>query len=125
MTAATIAPALNHVATPAPPRRIEPETQKPQHLLALDRANEVRLARAALKRRVAAGSADIIEIVLECPWEAESMKIGELLASQRRWGRARARKLVLPLRMSENKELGSLTERQRKLLAAALMAKTR
>jgi hypothetical protein len=53
------------------------------------------------------------------------MKVGELLASQRRWGRARARKLVLPLRMSENKELGSFTERQRKLLAAALMAKAR
>jgi hypothetical protein len=32
---------------------------------------------------------------------------------------------VLPLRMSENKELGSLTERQRKLLAAALITKVR
>ena len=34
----------------------------------------------------------------ECPWETESMTIAELLTSQRRWGRTRARKFLLPPR---------------------------
>jgi hypothetical protein len=90
---------------------------------ALERANRVRLARAALKRKVAAGLKEVPEVVLECPWEAESMGIAELLMSQRRWGRTRCRKFLAPLNLNENKPLGTLTERQRLLLAAALRAK--
>ncbi len=56
----------------------------PQHLRALEQANRVRLARAELKRRVADGELPVAEVVLECPWEAESMTIGDLLASQQR-----------------------------------------
>ncbi len=52
------------------------------------------------------------------------MSITELLSSQRRWGRTRTRKFLAPLGMTENKRLGTLTERQRQLLAAALHAKT-
>ena len=63
----------------------------PQHLRALEHANRVRLARAELKRQIAAGTAGVAETVLELPWEVESMSISELLMSQRRWGRARCR----------------------------------
>jgi hypothetical protein len=90
---------------------------------ALARANEVRLARAALKRQIAAGQRDVIEVVLNCPWEAESMHLGELLCSQRRWGRARSRKLIQSVQLTETKRLGTLTERQRGVLARALEAK--
>ena len=69
----------------------------PQHMLALERANKVRLARAALKRKVAAGKMDAAEVVLSCPWEAESMSISELLMSQRRWGRTRCRKFLMSI----------------------------
>jgi hypothetical protein len=117
MSTATIAPALNPVR-PAPPRRIEP-----QHMQALARANKVRLARAALKRDIGAGRRDIIEIVSQCPWEAESMTLAELLSSQRRWGKARSRKLIVQAGLTETKRLGTLTERQRRILAAALQAK--
>ena len=48
------------------------------------------------------------------------MTIAELLTSQRRWGRTRARKFLLPLALNENKQLGTLTERQRRMLAAEL-----
>jgi len=81
------------------------------------------LARAALKRSVAAGDRDAAEVVLECPWEAESMSVSELLSAQRRWGRTRSRKLLQHIGMSENKEVGALVQRQRMLLAAALRAK--
>ena len=53
------------------------------------------------------------------------MTVGELLRSQRRWGRTRARKFLLSLALNENRELGRLTERQRRMLAAELEAKRR
>jgi hypothetical protein len=135
--AATITPAFNGVTRPAP-KRIEPVTApeqvdspampspgvvEPQHMQALARANEVRLARASLKRQVAAGKITASEVVRECPWQAESMTIAELLSSQRRWGKARSRKLIVSTGLTETKRLGTLTERQRRLLAAALEAK--
>jgi hypothetical protein len=94
-----------------------------QHLLALERANQVRLARAALKRRVADGRLDAADVVLTCPWEVQSMSISELLMSQKRWGRTRCRKFLSSIALPEGKELSSLTERQRVTLAALLTAK--
>ena len=95
----------------------------PQHMQALEHANRIRLARASLKRAVAAGLVDAAEIVKDPPTEVESMSVGELLRSQRRWGRTRARKFLFLLALNENRELGRLTERQRILLAAELEAK--
>ena len=109
--------------TAAAPQSIPEPAKAPQHLQALARANRVRLARAALKRSVAAGDRDVAEVILECPWETESMSISELLSSQRRWGRTRSRKLLQQIGMSENKQIGALVQRQRMLLAAALRAK--
>jgi hypothetical protein len=80
----------------------------------------VRLARAELKRSIARGDMDAAEVVRDCPWETESMTIAELLTSQRRWGRTRARKFLVPLALNENKQLGTLTSRQRRLLAGEL-----
>ncbi len=96
---------------------------QPQHMQALAHANRVRLARASLKRAVAAGEVEAAEIVRECPWEAKSMTVGELLRSQRRWGRTRARKFLFSVALNENRELGRLTERQRGLLAGELESK--
>ena len=66
----------------------------PQHMQALQRANEVRLARAELKRNVGVGASSVAEVILICPWEAASMTIAELLTSQRRWGTSRASKFL-------------------------------
>jgi len=102
---------MNAAATIAP---------APQHLRALARANEVRLARAELKRQVADGEISAAHVILECPWEATSMSVAELLTSQRRWGSTRCRKLLQSIPMSENKTVGSMTARQRTALAAML-----
>jgi hypothetical protein len=90
---------------------------------ALAHANRVRLARASLKRNIATGAVEAAEIVRQCPWEVRSMTVGELLRSQRRWGRTRARKFLLSIAVNENRELARLTSRQRGLLAAELEAK--
>jgi hypothetical protein len=92
----------------------------PQYMQALARANEVRLARAGLKRRVASGEITVSEILLGTYWEAENMTISDLLMSQRRWGHTRCRKLLMQVPVSENKTVGSMTERQRRALAGLL-----
>jgi hypothetical protein len=96
----------------------------PQHLKALQQANRVRLARAELKRQIAADETTAAEVVLECPWEADSMELSDLLMSQRRWGRARCRRLLLSLGLPENKQIGTLTPRQRRALVAVLGTKS-
>ena len=78
----------------------------PQHLQALERANQVRLARAQLKRRVAAGQISATEIVLACPPEAEGMAVSDLLMSQRRWGRTRCRKFLAMIPLTEKRRSG-------------------
>jgi hypothetical protein len=92
----------------------------PQHMQALAQANRVRLARAELKRLVAEGETSVAEIVLTCPWEAESMTIADLLMSQHRWGRSRCRRFLTSIPMTETKTIGSMTMRQRNELAARL-----
>src|SRR5882724_6854010 len=96
----------------------------PQHLRALEHANRVRLARAQLKRQIAEQEISVMEVILNCPWEAASMSVSDLLMSQRRWGRARCRRLLVSLGITENKQVGTFTERQRAALAAVLSAKT-
>jgi hypothetical protein len=94
----------------------------PQHMQALQRANEVRLARAELKRRISYGDTSAAEVVLSSPWEVETMAVAELLMSQRRWGHTRARRFLAAIPMAETKTIGSMTERQRQTLAAMLNA---
>jgi hypothetical protein len=96
----------------------------PQHMQALARANEVRLARAELKRQVAVGEVSAAEVVLASPWEAESMTVSDLLLSQCRWGNQRCRKLLAQVPMSETMTVGAMTERQRAALAALLRTPT-
>src|SRR5271166_457024 len=103
---------MNATATVAP--------AGPQYMRALERANQVRLARAELKRRVSVGEIEVAEVILDCPWEAQSMAVADLLMSQRRWGQTRCRKFLSQIPMSEKKTIGSMTERQRRTLAALL-----
>ncbi len=92
----------------------------PQHMQALQRANKVRLARAELKRRIAAGEISASEVILTCPWEADSMSVADVLMSQRRWGHTRCRNFLAGVPMSETKTVGSMTQRQRHALSDML-----
>jgi hypothetical protein len=110
---------MTGIATLAPGREAMLQPM-PQRLRALERANRVRLARAELKRRVAGGELSAAEVIMTAPWEASSMPVAELLTSQRRWGVDRSRRCLTPLYISENKPIGTMTQRQREALAAAL-----
>jgi hypothetical protein len=82
---------------------------------ALARANEIRMARAELKRQIAAA-----EVILDPPSSARRWSVGELLVSQRGWGATRCRRFLARSQISERRTIGELTERQRHLLAAEL-----
>jgi hypothetical protein len=126
-----IDPATSHVssdgfaepgdAAPAPaPDQTSPRHDRPQCMEALELANQVRSARAALKREVTSGRRKAAEVIRHCPSEAETMPIFELLAAQRRWGSARTRRFLTAWGVDENKKIGTLTERQVRMLVGAL-----
>jgi hypothetical protein len=107
-------------STAVAPKPYVPTRDRAQNMRALARANRVRLARAELKRAIARGDKQVADVVRSCPWESETMTIGELLRSQRRWGKERTRKFLMPLSLSESKAIGTLTQRQRRAIAAEL-----
>lgn len=91
-----------------------------QPMLALEQANQIRLARSQLKRRVAQGEIGAAEVIGGCPKEAETMAVSELLLSQHRWGQRRCQDLLAALHISEAKRIGSMTPRQRQALVDTL-----
>src|SRR4051794_77738 len=93
---------------------------QPQRLQALARANRIRHVRADLKRRIADGHMSAAEVIVRSQWEVESMPLAQVLTSQRHWGNARCRRFLIPMRLSESKTIGSMTERQRLVVAARL-----
>jgi hypothetical protein len=95
-------------------------TPAPQRLRALERANEVRFARAELKRKIAEGELSAARVILANPREVANWTVGDLLMCQRRWGGTRCRKFLGRNQISEVKRIGALTDRQRRLLAAQL-----
>ena len=95
---------------------------EPQRLRALEQANQVRLARAELKRKIIDGDMSAAEVILSCPDAVHRWTVSELLMAQRRWGVTRCRKFLERNGISEIKSIGSLTERQRQLLATQLQA---
>jgi hypothetical protein len=92
----------------------------PQHMTALKLANEVRVARADLKRRVRTGEQSAAAVVLTNPPDARSMTVASLLACQRGWGPQRVRRFLRAFSMSESRTVGSLVERERQGVASRL-----
>jgi len=87
---------------------------------ALERANNVRCGRAALKRSIAKGRTDVSEVLLAPPSIVARMTLSELLMSQKGWGHVRLKRFLRSAGLTETNTLGKLTERQRHGLAALL-----
>jgi hypothetical protein len=92
----------------------------PQHVQALERANSVRCGRAALKRSIAEGRTDVSEVLLAPPSIVATMALGDLLMSQKGWGRVRSGRFLRSAGLTEIRTLGNLTQRQRHSLAVLL-----
>lgn len=94
-----------------------------QNMMALERANRIRLARARLKREIAAGETTVADVLLDPREEIEGMAISELLSSQKRWGTTRCAKFLETIGLPETKTVRALTPRQREAMAAVLMSR--
>lgn len=93
-----------------------------QHMDALHKGNEIRLARAALKGDVKRGEKTVAGVLADNPPEVATMTVTDLIAAQHRWGTERARRWVAAQHVGESKTIGTLTDRQRGVLVAAAEA---
>lgn len=106
---------------------------RPQHVVALQGANEIRLARAEQKRRLAmardthAARAIAAGLVADTPRELVTLTVSDLLLSCRRLGERGASRILVLAGLHGGERLGdgtprygTLTPRQRSVLAAAL-----
>lgn len=85
----------------------------------------MRAVRARLKRGLAASDVRAADVLLAPPREAARMEIATVLRSQRGWGPRRCQRFLARLGISERKPIGSLTDRQRQVLADQLSSQRR
>ena len=84
-----------------------------QRRQALERANAVRIARAKLKKDLAAGNTDLAPLIDNPPDYAASAKVVDLLVSLPKIGQVKAHQILNHARIAPTKTLGGLTSRQR------------
>ena len=87
---------------------------------ALKRANEIRTARAQLKRDLKAGRRSIHDLLLEPPEYVETAKVFDMLLAVPKYGRVKANKILVNCRIAPSKTIGGLSERQRNELISLL-----
>ncbi len=87
---------------------------------ALQRANEIRTKRAALKRDLKAGRASIHSLLLEPPEFVETAKVFDMLLAVPKYGRVKVNKVLQLCRISPSKTIGGLSQRQRAELVSML-----
>jgi hypothetical protein len=90
-----------------------PERTDAQRLRALRRANEIRSARAQLKRDLKGGKAKIEKLLLDPPEYVLSAKVFDMILAVPKYGRVKANKILTQCRISPSKTIGGLSERQR------------
>ena len=91
-----------------------------QRMEALQRANDVRVRRAQLKRDLKAGRESIETILLDPPEWVETAKVFDMLLAVPKYGRVKANKILQQCRISPSKTIGGLSERQRAELVSML-----
>ncbi len=97
-----------------------PERTTEQRMRALRRANEIRSARAQLKRDLKAGKVKIEQLLRDPPEYVLSAKAFDMIVAVPKYGRVKANKILTQCRISPSKTIGGLSERQRGELVAFL-----
>jgi hypothetical protein len=89
-----------------------------QRMEALQRANEIRVRRAKLKRDLKEGGVRIEDILSQPPEYVETAKVLDILMAVPKFGRVKAARLLNQCRISQSKTVGGLSDRQRGELIA-------
>ena len=106
--------------TPAKPSVAAPERSLQQRMEALKRANQIRSARAQLKRDLKGGRRSIHDLLLEPPTYVETAKVADMLLAVPKYGRVKVNKVLQLCRISPSKTIGGLSQRQRAELVSML-----
>jgi hypothetical protein len=102
-----VTPSIETTSAAVPARSHE------QRMRALNRANEIRSARAQLKRDLKAGKVKIETLLLDPPEYVLSAKAFDMILAVPKYGRVKANKILGQCRISPSKTIGGLSERQR------------
>jgi hypothetical protein len=95
-----------------------------QRMEALQRANDVRVRRAQLKRDLKSGRVTIEAILLDPPEWVSTAKVFDMLMAVPKFGRVKAARLLNQCRISQSKTVGGLSERQRNELVELFNSRT-
>lgn len=101
---------------------IAPDRTVEQRMVSLEKANRTRITRAQMKRDLAVGTADPIQLLAFPPDWLESMKLVDFLPHLpvRAFGPAKAQRLMNRCFISYSKTIGGLSHRQRNVLLKEL-----
>ncbi len=108
---------------PAPPVKSSlaaPERSLDQRMEALKRANDIRTARAKLKKDLKAGRSSIHTILLDPPEYLLTAKVFDMLLAVPKYGRVKTNRILNQCRISPSKTIGGLSDRQRAELISLL-----
>src|SRR5919201_5639872 len=83
-----------------------PERTHEQRMRALRRANEIRSARAQLKRDLKAGKVRIEQLLADPPEYVLSAKTFDMIVAVPKYGRVKANKILNQCRISPSKTIG-------------------
>ncbi len=97
-----------------------PERSLDQRMEALKRANDIRTARAQLKRDLKAGRKTIHDLLDSPPEYVTTAKVFDMLLAVPKYGRVKANRVLNQCRISPAKTIGGLSERQRGELVTLL-----
>src|SRR5918911_3845488 len=84
-----------------------------QRMEALQRANDIRVKRAQLKRDLKDGQANIEKILEKPPDYVATAKVFDILMAVPKFGRVKATRFLTQARISQSKTVGGLSDRQR------------
>jgi hypothetical protein len=101
------------MAAPVDTAAAVPERTREQRMKALRRANQIRSARAKLKRDLKAGKMHVEKLLLDPPDYVLSAKAFDMILAVPKYGRVKANKILTQCRISPSKTIGGLSERQR------------
>lgn len=103
---------------PSEPTSITPTRTLEQRLEALQRANEIRSKRARLKKDLKRGTVKIDHILDDPPEYIRTAKVVDVLLAIPNCGKVKSGKVLNHCRISPNKTVSGLSERQRRELVA-------
>lgn len=102
--------------SPSEPTSATPVRTLEQRLEALRRANDIRSRRARLKKDLKEGSIKIDQLLNDPPEFIKTAKVVDVLLAVPNCGKVKSTKVLNHCRISPNKTVGGLSERQRREL---------